>query len=885
MMSLSFRAQLLMICLAISGIPLVLGILLTSSQASDAAREQVTRQLESLRGAKQQQIEGYFAQIRGQITTMAQNGFTVQAMQGFRQSFDELASEKSPGLEGIESFYRDSFGERLSESTGKITATDSLIPTSRSGIAAQHRYISNNAHGLGEKDRMNDAGDGSAYSDTHRKFHPTFRAFLKEFGYYDVFLVEPDNGDIVYSVFKEVDFATSLHHGPYKTTNFARVVRDASQLTEPGQAILADFKPYLPSYGAPAAFIASPIFVGTELLGVLVFQMPVDRINAIMQQSDGLGETGETVLIGPDQRMRSQSRLTEESTLLGAQIENEAAIAATDRQTGTLFVEDGEGTSVLSAFAPLNIEGLSWSVLSSIGGDEAFAAVGRIRKAGFVIAVAVTLVVVPFVIWYVTRLRRQLGADPAELRSVAMAIAEGDVSQKMGDPSTNSGVYASMQTMQANIREWRAESKTTGEEQRRIIDDTVRVLGALAEGDLSQQIDNHYEGAFAQLKSDANATVESLRRERDQAQKTEQEMEAVVGAAKMGDLSKRVCTLDKAGFFLTMGEGTNALIEIAAAIIGDTNRVLSAVAQGDLTKRIDANYEGQFQQLKSGVNSTVERLVQIMRQIQSSADAVANGADELSSGSTDLAQRTDHQRANLETTASSMEEITVAVRQNAENAGLANQLANVAREHAVTGGSAVERAVSSMQDIVESSRRIADILTVIDEIAFQTNLLALNAAVEAARAGEHGRGFAVVASEVRNLAGRSAEAAKEIKELIKDSVSKVNSGSTLVNESGRVLEEIVKSVNQVTEIVSEIAAAGREQTSGIEQVNNSVTQMETTTQQNSSLVSQAAASSSEIGRRAQQLNELVAIFRFDSPPLSNSIGLPAGATVELARAG
>jgi methyl-accepting chemotaxis protein len=618
---------------------------------------------------------------------------------------------------------------------------------------------------------------------------------------------------------------------------------------------------------------------------VLVFQMPVDRINAIMQQSDGLGETGETVLIGPDQRMRSQSRLTEESTLLGAQIENEAAIAATDRQTGTLFVEDGEGTSVLSAFAPLNIEGLSWSVLSSIGGDEAFAAVGRIRKAGFVIAVAVTLVVVPFVIWYVTRLRRQLGADPAELRSVAMAIAEGDVSQKMGDPSTNSGVYASMQTMQANIREWRAESKTTGEEQRRIIDDTVRVLGALAEGDLSQQIDNHYEGAFAQLKSDANATVESLRRERDQAQKTEQEMEAVVGAAKMGDLSKRVCTLDKAGFFLTMGEGTNALIEIAAAIIGDTNRVLSAVAQGDLTKRIDANYEGQFQQLKSGVNSTVERLVQIMRQIQSSADAVANGADELSSGSTDLAQRTDHQRANLETTASSMEEITVAVRQNAENAGLANQLANVAREHAVTGGSAVERAVSSMQDIVESSRRIADILTVIDEIAFQTNLLALNAAVEAARAGEHGRGFAVVASEVRNLAGRSAEAAKEIKELIKDSVSKVNSGSTLVNESGRVLEEIVKSVNQVTEIVSEIAAAGREQTSGIEQVNNSVTQMETTTQQNSSLVSQAAASSSEIGRRAQQLNELVAIFRFDSPPLSNSIGLPAGATVELARAG
>ena len=340
----------------------------------------------------------------------------------------------------------------------------------------------------------------------------------------------------------------------------------------------------------------------------------------------------------------------------------------------------------------------------------------------------------------------------------------------------------------------------------------------------------------------------------------EDDVQRVVDAALAGDLSRRIPLDDKTGFLEKLSKGINELVGISERIFSDVNRVLSAMSHGDLTETIDYNYSGLFGKLRQDANATVEKLTEIVGQIQESAVMVKTGTDEIAQGNADLSRRTEEQAASLEETASSMEQINATVRQNADNAAQANQLAKTAREEASKGGEVVQRAVDAMAAINTSSTRIADIVGVIDEIAFQTNLLALNASVEAARAGEQGRGFAVVASEVRNLAGRSATAAKEIKELIKDSVEKVNQGSELVNKSGESLEQIVNGVRKVTDIVGEIAAASQEQAAGISEVNKAVAQMDSLTQQNASLVEEAAAASESLGVEANSLSELTLFF-------------------------
>jgi len=292
--------------------------------------------------------------------------------------------------------------------------------------------------------------------------------------------------------------------------------------------------------------------------------------------------------------------------------------------------------------------------------------------------------------------------------------------------------------------------------------------------------------------------------------------------------------------------------------------VARRIAGGELDHDVRIERNDELGELLTALRDMAGKLAQIVGDVRGASDAVSASAREIATGNDDLSQRTQEQASALEETASSMEEMTSTVKQNADNAHQANQLAAGARSQAEQGGQVVSMAVSAMNEINASSRRIADIIGVIDEIAFQTNLLALNAAVEAARAGEQGRGFAVVAAEVRNLAQRSAGAAKEIKDLIQDSVEKVRTGSGLVDESGKTLTEIVDSVKKVTDIVAEIAAASQEQSVGIEQVNKAVTQMDEVTQQNAALVEEAAAASRSMEDQGQKLVELMRFFRTGS---------------------
>lgn len=326
------------------------------------------------------------------------------------------------------------------------------------------------------------------------------------------------------------------------------------------------------------------------------------------------------------------------------------------------------------------------------------------------------------------------------------------------------------------------------------------------------------------------------------------------------DLSGKVTKVIKFAYDVTEQMAEKVATE---AVLKETSEVMGKIAGGDLTCRIMGDYGEKFQGLKDSVNFCAENLTEVVGKFVQGANSVTQGAQEIAQGNANLSTRTESQASSLEETASSMEQMTATVVQNSDNAQQANQLAVSARDQAEMGGSVVGNAVAAMGAINESSKQIADIIGVINEIAFQTNLLALNASVEAARAGEQGRGFAVVASEVRNLAGRSATAAKEIKELIEDSVNKVDEGTRLVDESGHTLKEIVNAVKKVTDIVGEIAAASKEQSTGIEQVNRAVMQMDEMTQQNTALVEEAAAASAAMGAEAGQLKELVSFFTVD----------------------
>ncbi len=344
----------------------------------------------------------------------------------------------------------------------------------------------------------------------------------------------------------------------------------------------------------------------------------------------------------------------------------------------------------------------------------------------------------------------------------------------------------------------------------------------------------------------------------------ENEISALVSAALLGDYSRRLPLAGKQGFMLNLAEGMNQLITSNQAVMTDIARMLKALAQGDLTQEITADYHGLLGQLKNDCNSTCQQLADIVTQIHDAASTIQMASQEIAAGNADLSKRTEQQAASIEEAAASMEQLTVTVKQNAEHAVHANELAIGASDIAKQGGHVVTQVVATMAEINDSAKKIVDIISVIDSIAFQTNILALNAAVEAARAGDQGRGFAVVASEVRTLAQRSASASKEIKTLIGNSVLKVDAGSKLADQAGATMQEVVSAVSRVTTIISEISTASHEQSAGIEQMNQSMNQMDENTQQNAALVEQAAAASENLNEQALVLTQAIGVFQLST---------------------
>ena len=490
---------------------------------------------------------------------------------------------------------------------------------------------------------------------------------------------------------------------------------------------------------------------------------------------------------------------------------------------------------------------ISKGLLKQLGAepDEAAEAVHKIAKGDLSVDIAIKRGDTTSLLYSLKTMQDSLRLIVAEIQSIVQDAVQGDFSRKM-EMSGKAGYTATLSELLNRL------SNVTEDG----LKDISRVAQALANGDLTQKIDKDYPGLFGQTSQGVNLTVAALN-------EIVADIQFIALSAGQGDFSSKLSLDGKVGYNKTLSGLMNQLAEVTENGLMDIIRVAKALADGDLTQTINKDYPGLFDMTKQGINTTVENLKRLVTEIKTAVDAINTASKEIAAGNADLSQRTEEQASSLEETASSMEELTSTVKQNAENAMQANQLAIGASDIAGKGGAVVGQVVTTMESINVSSHKIVDIISVIDGIAFQTNILALNAAVEAARAGEQGRGFAVVAGEVRNLAQRSAAAAKEIKALIGDSVEKVGGGSRLVAQAGNTMEEIVSSIRRVTDIMSEITAASSEQSQGIEQVNTAITQMDEVTQQNAALVEEAAAAAEALEEQAQNLAIAVSVFKID----------------------
>ncbi len=479
-----------------------------------------------------------------------------------------------------------------------------------------------------------------------------------------------------------------------------------------------------------------------------------------------------------------------------------------------------------------------------------------------------------------SQLERMSAALDAARNGISTSIVgdSGDIDANMDRIEkaikANDAVLKQYQETQLTSEERALLDKLVPQRQKFVAEGIKPAAEALRNRDFQGAIEL-YGGVMLKLYADAHATLAQLmdlqrnvgRELHEQAQQRYQTLLVVMGVAMA------------AGLFVALLMGV-LLVRAISRPLQRAVTVAQAVAAGDLTQQIDVHSQDETGQLMQALRQMNENLQGIVGQVRLSTDTIATASSEIAHGNLDLSSRTEQQAGALEETASAMEQLTSTVRHNADSAQQAKELAHSASEVAVRGGDVVRQVVDTMSSINQSSSKIVDIISVIDGIAFQTNILALNAAVEAARAGEQGRGFAVVASEVRSLAQRSAAAAKEIKVLIDDSVTRVGTGSALVAQAGQTIDEVVRSVQRVSEVVTDISAAGQEQSQGIEEVNNAITQMDETTQQNAALVEQAAAAAQSMQEQAARLSEAVSVFRLGGGsvagiPVAQSMAAPA----------
>lgn len=1140
--NLSIGKKQIVMLLFVGLIPMLLVSAISLLVAKREVQAQAFAQLAAVRDIKSDAIHRHFETVNSQIKEKATSTTIAEAMVAFNNTFSTLVHpptatelEKDSDVSSVTAYYRDEFrAEYENRNAGQTVDIAPLVENlGINALAAQFHYISNNPNKLGEKHLLNAAPGSAAYHAAHATYHPNIRNFLEEFGFYDIFLVDVDSGSIVYSVFKELDYGTSLLTGPYKDTNLAGAFKAATTLSS-GQTAFEDYRPYGPSYDAPASFVAAPIFEDGQRVGVIVFQIPLEPVNAIMSQRSGMGETGESYLVGEDLLMRSDSYLDPDAHSVAASFKRpetgHVVTGATERAfrgiVGEDVIVDYNGNDVLSAFSTVAIGDTKWAVIVELDVAEAFAGVKQLEVA-ILFCLAAASLLIGLLAYYIGKWltkpilalgdqiqqvektgqfnasgqnfsedevgktarafdgllaslaeslngtnkvlaslasgssdqrvserfvgdlgvlakgvnaaiaqveesgakqqeQAELAARKAEeamlqarrstivkqaldVSATAAMITDADFNIVYANQALSSLISTSSAVLESAIPGFRADTfigspldmfYANAAEHRRTLrgllrakqerkqigsmtfdvtttpirDQSNEFLGVVVEWQdqteallriqeeaivanenarIRQALDNsststiiaddqntviYSNDSFNSMLNRAHADFrvfspdfdpgraagQSLSKvfgnslddfntsgtrelqvgartfsvtsnpilsdtgdrigtvvewtDRTVEVQIESEIDEIIHAAATGDFGRSVDTAGKSGFFLSVSKGLNELLHTTGGALEEIGRVVAAMSQGDLTQKVEKDYAGEFGTLKNDANSMVDRVREIIEGISSGAQVIVDSSAEISAGTMDLSRRTEAQASSLEETSAGMEEMLRTVHMGEDNANSTNQLAKESISYARDGDESVKATVMAMQNISDSSNRIASIVSVIDEIAFQTNLLALNAAVEAARAGDQGRGFAVVASEVRKLAQRSADSAKEIKTLIDDSVQRVEEGSKLVERSGETLGKIVEAINGVAQRMDQLMVSAKEQSTGIQQVGTAVSDMDQITQQNAALVEEAASASEVMSNEANKLAALVAFF---SSEVARSGSAPSSKTPEL----
>jgi len=804
--NLSIRTKL--IALVIVGL-ITLGVVLTTISATSLSNSLLKAEFNKLlavQTSKKIEIENYFAQLKSLLTSLAKNEATKEAFIAFEKGFYSLEKDISLDIEEVKTKLKSDFENNylaqvnydVPNSASK-KSTQQYLPTNNNALIAQYIFIADNQNKLGEKNKLvyNEKYD-SHYMRAHNKYHQSFDAVLNGFALYDIFMVDLD-GNLIYTDFKEKDYATNLKDGVYSDTGIARAYKGALGLNE-GEIKFDDFAPYEPSYNSAASFIATPIFIDGVKKGVLIFQMPVDSINSIMQFDGkhdvaGLGESGECYLVGQDYKMRSNSRFVKDikdpviqalnSTIGILEIKTNSTKAVfTKNQAGRWIIDDYRGVSVLSAYAPLDIFSQEkWAIVVEIDEDEALAAANNLLL-NIVLIAAICIIIVIFIM--VFAINKAMIAPLERFKEGLLGFFQylnrqrDSIEELPIEHRDEIGIMA--EVINKNI----AYTRKSIEEDKQTIASTVKVLQEFEQGDLCQRVQtNSMNPALQELTQLLNQMGEHMEE----------------------NIDKVLDTLEK-------------------------------YTQYDYTNKLDEkNIKAHLLKLAQGVNSLGDSITGMLIKNQENGNILDDNSKILLDNVNTLNLNANESATALEQTAAALEEITSNVSHTTDNIiEMSNLAANVTTS-ANEGEKLANETTNAMDHINKEVSSINEAITVIDQIAFQTNILSLNAAVEAATAGEAGKGFAVVAGEVRNLASRSAEAAKEIKKLVESATSKANNGKQIADKMIDGYNVLNQNIEKTLELISDVESASKEQRGALHQINDTINSLDSKTQNNANIAS------------------------------------------------